>query len=675
MKAAYSENFKISFTAKLQNLWKKKLHYSKKLYIYLGEYDDVKKNAIRKEIEKNSFLLYIHPTQKDIPLINLQNDFFTISLNYNDNINLTIENIWFTISASMFREIKISYQNGLPKSLSDQVERIMNEANDALTYVTFEKVSRLIKIRCSILNIPRIVSSKGTIINKITPSAPALICGAGPSIYSQFDLLRQEQSNFIIIAVGAMEEILVNQNIFPDVVVQVDPTHEISIKGNLSPDTTLVALTNTSPKLISQFDKIIWANGDCHYFNLFLEKYNIKLNELSFSNSATITALDFANKVNCCPVALIGNDLCLSDKGFTHVTNYSENESFKIDTTKIESSDGTMIKTTTEFKRIRTEIEEYLKSHSDLRVFNCTKSGAKIKYAIPLDLKEFLKEKNCYKGKKSIYKCHLTTIDKKKRLNYKKINEDPIWEKTAEVAACEIILDMPEPDFTIQKELTSNIFMDIKNTLKCITEIPPSDSISPLLFGSFRKFALSFIKKNNPDFELFLSANFNLSTISEKFKLRLNWQDLPQVMIKSKNQPTLNLSGNFLSMETNARKDIKSFTSEHNYNSEKDGVIFIAPGNWMHVIEFAKNYPYSKIIVIEPWPELLALLINFSIFMQYLPTETLIIGACKEVSTWKDIYRKQVNNWRSKSIRKLFFYHPITKNIPEIQNLIEKISH
>jgi hypothetical protein len=124
-------------------------------------------------------------------------------------------------------------------------------------------------------------------------------------------------------------------------------------------------------------------------------------------------------------------------------------------------------------------------------------------------------------------------------------------------------------------------------------------------------------------------------------------------------------------MATQARESLDSFETANQFNIDRDAVIFFAPGNWIHVYEFAKRHPTASAVIVEVWPELLQELIQLSDLIGLLPPTFRILCFQGELrkgaeKRWRNISRE----WHRQGRRVLNFQHPHTWALSEVQEAL-----
>jgi len=732
--------FQASLSGFLKELRGKKQKHNRVLYIYFGSPEKIPPQDIRKEIPENAFLLYIYPQADSFSGNIISPLTFFSCLEEMDDIS---GKVWSLIALLKMQRVHFSYQKDFTEKYSDKAAEIKEIADEALLNTYHFKSSKLIKLRCCLQNLPLILKNSNV---KIPEGIPALICGAGPSIKNQIELIKRFSNGVIIIAVGRLGSRLMKAGIQPDFIVQVDPASDFEECNETIDGSILTAISNVSPAAALSFNKVIWSSGDCAPFNKFLKEAGITLPELKISRTSTVTALDFAAKLGCKKIALLGNDLCISTSGNSHMEGYMDEKLYKHELIEIKGNDSEKLLTTPEFNGLRKGLEDYLSrlKTKQVSIYNCTEKGARIKHTLRMGLEDFLNEFSAQDKKISftvetehdheIIKklsedfsrysallkegivCSNSMIEESLKAKpdkwcfekYEKMfemlrnREKYLAEKPLSgnfISAIneqveEIIFDSPFSEnsgalsenirmkerYEMLSALSSDIKGDIEYALNLDIEKLKEEKASkgsralrsPIVFSFFRKQAISFIRKSNQEFADALEKR-KFRDEDKRFDLYLHWQELPFVRIKTQNNNLLPISGNYLAMEKVSSDELDEFLKKSNFDPAKHAVVFVAPGNWLHVIEFAERYPYSDIIIVETWPELLSQIIDYSLFMHLLPEKTVITACSENLKNWREIYLRAKKKFEAEGKEILFFEHPYTWGLPEVKEILEKL--
>jgi hypothetical protein len=210
--------------------------------------------------------------------------------------------------------------------------------------------------------------------------------------------------------------------------------------------------------------------------------------------------------------------------------------------------------------------------------------------------------------------------------------------------------------FSFIRDLCADIVNDLKHE--------PENPYSFRCFRAFENYAISFIKRDNPDFAGFLKANRNCD-----YSFALNLQYLPYSVIKPDGSPLFRKDQ--YSFTVNTQNHVRRFIEDNSFDTNSMAIVFPAPGNWAHVVEFSKALPRSEIIVLELWPEMFSGIIRSCMFMHCFPLKTLVLGVDSRLPSWRNLYISKVNSWRAEGRKILFYVTPETAFLDETRKLLE----
>ncbi len=290
-------------------------------------------------------------------------------------------------------EIRFGIAPDLKDSLKQETELLAETVNMAFSDMNVASRGKLLRLRSALMNIPSIVRSGIRPLPRFDADTHVLICGAGPSLKTQTDLIRKHSSNLVIIAVGHAVKMLMQAGINPDIVVEMDCKSYWNWNHDYAPDSLLLASPSLSPEIAERFKAVLWTSSDSGFFNSIAEIAGLKLLDIAMLKSVTVTAMDFAVSCGAVNIALVGNELCLSSEGATHDgTSYvkSGDEKYLL---QVPGNDTDFVQTTEDFDIIRKALEIYLdelaQSRPDLTISNASAGGAFIKNAKRESLESF----------------------------------------------------------------------------------------------------------------------------------------------------------------------------------------------------------------------------------------------------------------------------------------------
>ncbi len=228
---------------------------------------------------------------------------------------------------------------------------------------------------------------------------PVIVISAGPSLSDNIELLRENQKRFIIISVDSSFQVLVNNSIYPDFVVTVDPQYinykYFEYNNEYSP--VLISEPSTFPLILTSYKGNILFFSSVFPFVKWLEKFTEQKGEIDMGGSVSTTAFDFAYKIGGNPIILVGQDLAFI-KNKTHtkgsfVEKYWAMRYSKFNTMhngvykyihnnlfiKVKSNDNKLVDTDKRLLVFHAWFENKIKNLPDgVRVINTSLSGAKL---------------------------------------------------------------------------------------------------------------------------------------------------------------------------------------------------------------------------------------------------------------------------------------------------------
>ncbi len=470
-----------------------------------------------------------------------------------------------------------------------------------------------------------------------------------------------------------------------------------------------VASASISPKVASYFEKILWFNGDSPSANAILKDGGAALTSFVLSRSVTVPALDMAICSGYSNIALLGSDLCFSESGKMHAASDAPNESKGKLEVESNSGGKVLTNYGFDSIRISIESYlEQKKKHGCLNVCNCTSHGAKINHADFMSFESFCEKfANGQKGKEILNETpnqgnaffdfsatqatleeYASTLAKEIECasgilrELKKTEPDiakltllqnefaPLQELDAALSAgrelkyilepgesqiTDILTELPELKkidtsdpcaqlmlFVKRLSFLRDLCKDILGDLDFASgQRLTEQKYNPCIFAAFRNFAISHIARNNSELAEYLSSVEEIQ--KEKYEIVPCSQYLPVQITFPDNKLLFSYSPysyNIVPVESCER-----FAKETGFDASLNGVVFLAPGNWMHVVEFAKRFPNADIVVLELWPKMFSEIINQSMFMQHLPESALVIAPGDRFKSWKRLYKERTQSW------------------------------
>lgn len=221
---------------------------------------------------------------------------------------------------------------------------------------------------------------------------PAIICGAGPSLMNNIDILHNYKDNAIIFGGGSSLNALSSHDILPHFGIGIDPnpTQQFRLSTNKAYEVPLFyrnRMHYEAFRMIHGPRLYISGAGGYDVSDLLDEKYGVKEEEyVDEGHNVVNFGLELANRMGCNPIIFVGVDLA-----YTDMQAYAQgvvDEDVTVKTAEILNTDDfdtqALLKTDVHGKPIYTLwkwiaesnwIGEYQKEHPHLTVVNCTEGG------------------------------------------------------------------------------------------------------------------------------------------------------------------------------------------------------------------------------------------------------------------------------------------------------------
>ncbi len=278
----------------------------------------------------------------------------------------------------------------------------------------------------------------GNHLKETFKNIPAIVCGAGPSLYKEIDRLKYLGDRALIIAGGSALTALTHHGVLPHMGVASDPNFEeyVRFKDSFAFEIPIFYINQLHHKVFETF------NGPCGYLKTLAgssyeewmeKKLNIGLKPLdqgfdTEALSVTTLCIEIASLMECNPIILTGVDLAFSKNStycpgiFQDKTPFEKNPNQVL---KRQDIFGQEVKTTLEWEMESATISRFAKKHrKKMRVINATQGGIgfegipnqaletiffKQAYDIQGMLHHAIKQRTFSLGKKDVNK-HLNTL-------------------------------------------------------------------------------------------------------------------------------------------------------------------------------------------------------------------------------------------------------------------------
>lgn len=254
---------------------------------------------------------------------------------------------------------------------------------------------------------------------------PAVIVAAGPSLKNEIEMIKTIKNKALIIAAGSSVNALIKNDIIPHIMLGIDGGNDMSeIYNQVKRDDILFTyVCNMHFDCVNKYKgpmMYIRSNSEPHvdYFETAIEQ---KTEYITAGGSVANVSLDFAVKLGCNPLVLVGQDLAYTDmmtrvEGTIGADDYSKKpEIMKNDKRFVETEDmyGNPIYTNQVFLTMKYWFEEYFKNNNEKNTFiNATTGGLSLNYAEKMKLKEVI-DRYCnheYNFREKIQEYHSNSI-------------------------------------------------------------------------------------------------------------------------------------------------------------------------------------------------------------------------------------------------------------------------
>jgi len=210
-------------------------------------------------------------------------------------------------------QLNSSYYKNITAKMKSYIST--KEVNIA-TLAKFEKLwsSNISKNIISIIKTPGV-----NIFYDKFNSIPAIVVAAGPSLNKSISFIKQNSSKSIIIAVDTSLKILLKNNIVPHFTISVDPQiiNARYFEGLKEIDTILVTDPTVHPSLFRFFKGQKVFTGVAFEIMKWIEKITGEKGEITHGGSVSTNAYDFAKRLGCNKIIMVGQDLAFTE-GLAH---------------------------------------------------------------------------------------------------------------------------------------------------------------------------------------------------------------------------------------------------------------------------------------------------------------------------------------------------------------------
>lgn len=223
---------------------------------------------------------------------------------------------------------------------------------------------------------------------------PLIIVAGGPSLEKNLQVLKEVDDKVFIFAVGRVLNLLLNQQIRPNMFAMIDPHHELMKEQIIGIEKETIPMTflNTA-----SYQAVESYKGP-KYIAYSMDSEVGTRGRIETGGSVATAILDLAIRFGANPILFIGQDLAYTNQ-FSHVRETAN--SHQIDGTKeyikVKGINGEYLETNRAMLSFKYFIEDKIRQNPDLTFYNCTEGGAYIQGCIHQKLYETLVGLKCLK--------------------------------------------------------------------------------------------------------------------------------------------------------------------------------------------------------------------------------------------------------------------------------------
>ncbi len=151
------------------------------------------------------------------------------------------------------------------------------------------------------------------------PGVPAIVASAGPSLEKSIPFIKDNIDRAVIVAVDTSFHVLRRHGIEPHFCITVDPQviNARYFEGSGEGKTVVVADPTAHPSVFRLYRGRFALTGIAFEMMQWIEEYTGKRGELRYGGSVSTNAYDFAGRLGCAPVVMVGQDLAFTG-GYAH---------------------------------------------------------------------------------------------------------------------------------------------------------------------------------------------------------------------------------------------------------------------------------------------------------------------------------------------------------------------
>lgn len=228
-------------------------------------------------------------------------------------------------------------------------------------------------------------------VNIFPENMPAILVSAGPSLENNVKELQRAKDKALIVCVDSAVRYMLKENIFPDIIVTIDPRKELSLFDDQRiRDIPLVGVTDMSYKVLEkvQSKMLILASAKNPYIQKLYNEAGHQIGELESGGSVATTAYSLCRYLGFKRLILVGQDLALKDSQMYAGRQKLSMEDFQRELIEIEDVYGKNIYTTRDYYYYLKWFEQMTDLYPQMQLIDATEGGAKIKGTFIMTLQE-----------------------------------------------------------------------------------------------------------------------------------------------------------------------------------------------------------------------------------------------------------------------------------------------
>ena len=229
-----------------------------------------------------------------------------------------------------------------------------------------------------------------------------LILGAGPSLETNIKWVKDNQNQYIIVAVSVILKLLLQYNIQPDIIIELhsgdnNKNHIQSISNNFRDQSIFIGADHISQDVLNSFN-----SGFIFPTRNIFNNSDIVIKSTNVGGSALNIALLFNPKA----IYLLGIDMAIRDNGIMHISSHPGIH--KLNKATKNSLDGNIltkevlfsikgnlraeVKTNNLFYSLLQDTQQIINNFSTNTIYNLS-NGAYLKHTIPLEVETIYNSK------------------------------------------------------------------------------------------------------------------------------------------------------------------------------------------------------------------------------------------------------------------------------------------